>query len=40
MNSIARNRLQYSGGSRPMNEANRAPAIPAKNDEMANEISL
>ena len=40
MNSTDRIRFQYSGGSRPTNEANSAPAMPAKNDEMAKAISL
>ena len=40
MNSTARARFQYSGGRRPTKEAKTAPATPAKNDEMANAISL
>ena len=40
MNSTDRTRSQYSGGRRPTNEANTAPATPAKNDEMANADQL
>ena len=40
MNSTDRARFQYSGGRRPMKEANNAPPTPAKNDERAKAIIL
>ena len=40
MNSTERNRLNCEAGSLPASEAYRAPAMPAKNELMANAMTL